>query len=383
MTNLTSEFTPLLAAIKALKKAQDSRSCIPVMHHINVMPDAHGRAVLTASDLENYLSVTVPGSTCDCEFTLVRGDLEKALTGGDKGALVKMSVDPGTNRDGTVTVEHGDITVDLETLPVADFPETPSVTVTLPLPLSYDAARGMLTYCSGAMSKEETRYYLRGIYMHQLGETGRFGAVATDGHRLNLAETNYCYGGRGVILRDDAVTLILAMLGSKGDGDIVFSLPQSEHPSGWIKVTGDGWQLVTREVNGAFPAYERVIPAIGETTGKATLSCESVGAAATRIARITSKRGASIIDTAAGVLRHNGDESIKALSIKLGDMHPSGEVAPVGINPVYLSECMSQIKVFSDTCTVYLSESSPLRVHPRYLPFWSESLTSVLMPMRY
>lgn len=379
---LTFEHTPLLAAVKTLKKAMDNRTRIPVMQHVTVTSDAFGRAVLTASDLESWLSLTVDGSHCesgDTDFTVSRADLEKVLTGGDKGKIVTMTVQHGDNRDGAVTVQHDDIKVDLDILPLSDFPEAPAVTDTVHVPMSCHTARDVLTYCAGAMSTEETRYYLKGVYLHQYDVTGKLAAVATDGHRLNLAETGTCYDGAGVIVRDDAVKLLIDLIG-KSDGAVQWHLPQE---SAIIRVTGEGWNLVTRKIDGTFPMYDKILPR--ETKGKGTLSCEKVSKAAARIARITSKQGAAILDITAGQVRHAGTgDGIKALSIDAGDMFPSGDIVPVGINPVYLEKAMSQVKVFSDTCTVHVTdESTPLRIHPRQMPSWAENMTSVVMPMRY
>lgn len=380
--NLTTEFTPFMAALKTLKKVIPSRCAIPILAHVTVTRDSFGRAVLTASDLESWLSITVDGSHCDTEFTVHRADLEKVLTGGDKGKLVTMSVDMGDNRDGAVTVTHDDVTVDLATLPVTDFPEAPAVTDTVHVPLSSNTSRDILTYCGGTMSSEETRYYLQGVYWHQFGDTGKLAAVATDGHRMNLAETGTCYTGRGVIMRADAVRLTVDLIG-KDDGAVQWHLPQTPGTDGQIKVQGDGWTLVTREINGTFPMYERIIPR--DTKGKGTLPCDAVSKAATRVSRVTGKQGAGIIDIAAGTFRHNGDgDGIKGLSIDIGDMFPCGDIVPVGINPVYLTAAMNQCGAFSDTCTVYVTdESTPLRIHPRALPGWAENMTSVVMPMRY
>lgn len=382
MKNLTSEFTPMLTALKTLKKVIPSRCGIPIMEHIAITSDAFGRAVLTASDLESWLSVTVDGSTCDTDFTVHRADLEKVLIGGDKGNLITMTVDPGQNRDGAVTVKHDDITVDLAVLPVSDYPESPSVTDTVHVPLSCNTSRDILTYCGGAMSTEETRYYLKGVYWHQYGDTGKLGAVATDGHRLNLAESGTCYAGRGVIMRDDAVKLTVDLIG-KSDGAVQWHFPQTPGVNGWIRVTGDGWNLVTREINGTFPDYTKILPR--DTKGKGTLPCDAIAKAATRVSRVTGKHGAGILDIAAGVFRHNGDgNGVKSISIDVGHLFPSGDVMPIGVNPLYLTAALQQCGAFSDTCTVYVTDDgTPLRIHPRSLPCWAENLTSVVMPMRY
>jgi DNA polymerase III subunit beta len=379
---IQSEFAPMMSALKTLKKVIPARCGIPIMEHVTVTRDALGRAVLTASDLESWLSITVDGSHCDGDFTVHRADLEKVLQGGDKGKLVLMTVDPGVNRDGTCTVTHDDVTVDLETLPVSDFPEVPTVTDTVHLPLSYHTSRDILTYCAGSMSSEETRYYLKGVYLHQFGDTGKFAAVSTDGHRLNLAETSACYAGRGVIMRDDAVKLVIDLIG-KGDGAVQWHLPQTPGINGHLKVQGDGWTLVTREINGTFPHYTRVIPR--DTKGKGTLPCDALSKAAQKVSRVTGKQGAGILDIAAGVFRHAGDGcSIKGMTVNVGDMFPSGDVVPVGLNPVYVTAAMQQLGDFSDTCTVYVTDAgTPLRVHPRTLPSWAENMTTVIMPMRY
>lgn len=379
---ISLEYTPFLTAVRTLKKVIDARSQVPIMRHVSFDTDAFGRVVLTASDFDTWLSLTVEGSHAESEdvgFTVSRADLEKILTGGDKGKLVTMAVDHGTNRDGVATIAHDDITVDLDILPASDYPEMPLISDTVYVPMACATARDILTFCGGTMSSEGTRCYLRGVYLHQYGDTGKLAAVATDGHRLNIVETSTTYAGSGVIIPDDAVALLTHML-AKAEGSISWHLPQDSKN---VNIAGKGWSLVTRRVDGTFPNYARILPQ--EVKGKGTLSCRTVGKAAARIARITSKQGAAIIDMQAGVVRHAGTgDGVKGIAIDAGDTYPSGDVVPVGIDSTYLEKAMGQIEAFSDTCTVrVVDENTPLRITPRQMPAWAENISTVVMPMRY
>jgi DNA polymerase-3 subunit beta len=385
MTTFTmkSEYTSLFNAVKLLKKSQDARNSIPILGHITVEPSADGKAMLTASNLDMYLSITVENSSCHGCFTLPRADLERALAGGDKGKLVSIQGDAGSNRDGSATLLHEKLTVELETLPYDDFPIADWVRDdAMTVAMSSETARQVLGFCAGAMSSEETRYYLQGVCLHQVGgDSGLLGAVATDGHRLNLHETQFCYGGRSVIMRDDAVKLALAMM-AKDQGSIEISLPQLASFSGWTVVTGSGWRIVAREINGTFPAHTRVIPDATKAASKATMNCDAVGKAASRVARITNKRGPCIVDFANDSLRHAGGDGIKALAVDVDGITSPSDAVAVGVNSTYLIDAMSQLGEIADACVVYITGTGdPLRIEP--VGADQGRILTVLMPMRY
>ena len=84
MTNLTTEFTPMMNALKTLKKVIPTRCAIPIMEHVTVTSDSFGRAVLTASDLESWLSITVDGSQVE--------ESEGVLQGAEQGSELELEL---------------------------------------------------------------------------------------------------------------------------------------------------------------------------------------------------------------------------------------------------------------------------------------------------
>lgn len=376
---ITFEHTPLMTAIKALKKVVPTRHPIPNLTHIKIEADSNGRAILTGTDLDSWLELTIPRSSVAPDaapFTVSIADLEQILTSGDKGKLITILA-----AGGVAAVEHDGVSVQLETMPAADFPSPIFRGDAIALDIPCGTAREMLSYCAGTMSSEETRYYLHGVYFHQPGESGKLASVATDGHRLNLAKTSIPYAGGGAILPSHAVNLVLHLL-AKADGDLRIDIPSDSANA--FKLSGNGWNLVTEKIDGTFPDYTRIMPQGRNASGN--LNCDAVAKAAAKIARITSKRGAAILDLSAGQLRHQGVDKIKGIAIDIGDTGASDESAQVGVDSAYLEQAMKQLSAFSDNCAAKIDGGidggKPILFEPDSIPSWAESIKSVVMPMR-
>lgn len=233
----------LIQALTLAAKSSDTRNTVPILGCVLV--DAHG---VSATDMETHIAVRVPVPGWEGPARPMNA---KALITAVKAAGANLaSVAPNA-----VTLTTG-TTIAVETAKAEDFP--PYADGDLPTTFDMPAAAlaRMLIRTAHAESKEETRYYLKGTYLHAHGDTLR--AVATDGNRMVVTGTTLPDGAAGmpgVIVPSAATKLLRVILGKKPDGTVSVRLSGTH-----IQVTFGPVTFTSKLVDGSFPDYLRVIP---------------------------------------------------------------------------------------------------------------------------
>ena len=167
------------------------------------------------------------------------------------GAEVEIAVS-----DGHAMISAGRSSFRLPTLPVEDFPAISSNELPVNFLLTAADMRDLIDTTRFAISTEETRYYLNGIYIHK-AESGELCAVATDGHRLAMTRQALPSGAvqmPSIILPRKAVSELRKLL-DDFDGDVFVGLSETraEFRFGVVRLT-------SKLIDGTFPDYTRVIP---------------------------------------------------------------------------------------------------------------------------
>jgi DNA polymerase-3 subunit beta len=303
-------------------------------------------------------------------FLLPVHDMLKLLSGANAGSLVTITQDTGA-----LTVQVGDLDAVLETLPVEDMPKlSKPIGEARPVNLTQDEFSQIFTATAGCMSSEETRYYLRGVNICAEGPEGAttFSAVSTDGHRLAHCATGAPFAGDPVILPAAAVKLSLGLPA----GAVVLRV----YDNG-ATLSGNGWTLWTKAVDGTFPDHTRVIPKLG-ARACVTMACKDLKAAATRIHKLTGGQVAAVLDIEQGKLTATGADSIKALGIAL-PMDVQGDAITQGYNAKYLVDMAGLVELFDDTMTIHAAQpGDPALIVPDCQPGFGH-VQFVLMPRRH
>ena len=246
----------LLKALAHIQSVAEKRNTIPIL--ANVLIQATGsKLTLTATDMEIAIveevtaSVSRDGATtapAAVLFEIVRKlsdntDIELDQAGGDAPLALRA----------------GRYATSLNVLAVDDFPSMTAGTLPHRFRIKSSVLRGLIDRSRFAISTEETRYYLNGIYLHvakaESGEMLR--AVATDGHRLARVETEVPAGASGmpgVIVPRKTVAEIRKLLDEAGE-DVEIALSDTR-----IQFTVGTVMLTSKLIDGTFPEYERVIP---------------------------------------------------------------------------------------------------------------------------
>lgn len=253
---LTIERATLLRSLNHIQSVVERRNTIPIL--ANVMLEADDLGVsLTATDMDISIVESVEsilsgvGATTAPAHTLY--DIVRKLPDG-----AQIELDAGHDSD-RITLSAGRSRFTLTTLPTADFPTMSDGDLPHSFAVPADDLRVLVDRTRFAISTEETRYYLNGIYLHalEIDSVPVLRAVATDGHRLARVEMPVPEGAAGmpgIIIPRKTVNELRKLI-DEFEGDVDISLSDTK-----IKFAFDGTVLTSKLIDGTFPDYEKVIP---------------------------------------------------------------------------------------------------------------------------
>lgn len=369
---LTIDRADLMRALSHVQSVVERRNTIPILS--NVRLDARdGMLTLTATDMDLEInesvaaSVDADGSTTTPAHTL--HDIVRKLS---DDAKVNLTLEPG---GAMMTVTSGRSKFKLSCLPVSDFPElgTGDMDATLAIPAK--DLRELIDRTRFAVSNDETRYYLNGIYIHaaENNDVSVLRAVATDGHRLAQFEMPLPDGAANmpsVIIPRKTVAEIRKLIEEAAD-TITIRLSENK-----VRFEFDHVTMTSKLIDGTFPDYQKVIPQgndkIVEVNPKLFTS------AIDRVATISSEKTRAVklaIDGSTMTLSAQSADSGSATEdIEISNDNASLEI---GFNSKYLLDITAQMS--SDRCRMTLADSGgPTIIQD------SEDTSSlyVLMPLR-
>jgi len=369
---VTIERSNLLKSLGHVHRVVERRNTIPILS--NVLLSAEGDELhLKATDLDLEIFEKVPAMVEQAGSTTVPAhmlhDIVRKLPEGSEVMLA-------TEADGnSIKVTAGRSRFTLQCLPGSDFPDITAGQFSHTFRIPASLLKDLIDHTQFAISTEETRYYLNGIYLHSVEDEGNLvlRAVATDGHRLARAQAdapNGSEGMPGIIIPRKAVGEIQKLL---EDPDGTLSVEVSETK---IRLTLGNVVLTSKLIDGTFPDYNRVIPVGNDKQLK--LDRASFAAAVDRVSTISSERGRAVkLAVADGqiTLTVNNPESGSAteeLAVEY-DADP----LEIGFNSRYLLDITSQLR--GDDAIFMLSDpGSPTLIRDNA----SAGALFVLMPMR-
>ncbi len=281
---LKADRASLIKALAHIQSVAEKRNTIPILANA-LIAVRDGKLSFTATDMEIAVVEEVPavahrdGATTAPAITLY--DIVRKLP---DGAEVELDF---TGGDAQLALRAGRFATSLVTLPTDDFPSMTAGQLPHRFHLTALALRGLIDRTRFAISTEETRYYLNGIFLHAAeGEDGRvLRAVATDGHRLARVEEPLPEGAGsmpGVIVPRKTVAELRKLL-DEAQGDVECALSDTR-----IQFTVGNVTLTSKLIDGTFPEYERVIPRDNEKILR--VGKKDFAEAVARVAAISSER---------------------------------------------------------------------------------------------
>lgn len=280
---ISIERSDLLKALSHVQSVVERRNTIPILSNV-LMTTRDGALVFVATDLDIEISedcpvkVDAPGDITAPAHTLY--DIVRKLP---DGAQISIQV----GGDGRLEIDAGRSHFTLPLLPPGDFPKMTADGFTHSFSLKAAELRRLIDKTKFAISTEETRYYLNGIYLH--GHDGVLRTVATDGHRLALAEMELPQGATGlpgIIIPRKTIAEVRRLI-DNGESDIEVSVSDSK-----IRFHYGSAVLTSKLIDGTFPDYDRVIPK--NNTKELIIDNKVFSDAVDRVATISAEKSRSV-----------------------------------------------------------------------------------------
>jgi len=369
---LTIERTALLKSLSHVQSVVERRNTIPILS--NVLIEVRGAKVaLTATDMdltiveETEAAVGAPGGATVEAHMLY--DIVRKLP---EGSQVQMEL---AGDGAQVSVKAGRSRFALQTLPKEDFPTSSGGDLPHRFPLAAADMRGLIDRTRFAISSEETRYYLNGIYLHAhaAGKQTALRSVATDGHRLARVEMPLPDGAEkmpGVIVPRKMV-LELRKLLEESDGVVEVSLSDTR-----IRFAFDSVILTSKLIDGSFPDYQRVIPTGNDKVLE--VDRRAFRDAVDRVSTISSEKSRAVkLSLKPGMVTISAVSAEHGSAVEELEAKYEGQPLEIGFNSRYLLDVAEEID--GDGLQLVLADA----VAPTLIRDLADSSALyVLMPMR-
>ncbi len=370
-----------LARIAAL--AGKPGSTAPIVGHALIEHDATGIRV-TATDMDAWLTATIPAEGKRFKpLALPARDLHDVIAALPAGAHADLSWD---SEDATVvTLKSGRARFQIPIMAASDFPEPPrSEAVGAQFTASAASLNMLLKRSKWAVNKEETRYYLNGVFLHVKDD--RLLCAATNGNFLAKVDAALPDGAAhiaeiangGVIVPSQAVKVISGLVGAD-DADIDLTVT-SAHVTLEREDNGVSWTYTSRLIDGTFPDYDRVIPNLEGLT-EVDVQTTTLTTALARVALLA--------EEGTNTVRLDGEKGM----IRISATGPGGRAAQdeidaawaakpigytIGVNAAYLTAALEGISADVAVLAFGADSASPIVLRPR----GRDDTLAVLMPVK-
>ena len=337
--NLTIERAALLRALSHVQSVVERRTTIPILSNVLLRAEG-GQLALSATDMDLEIVERVParierdGQTTAPAHTLY--DIVRKLR---EGSQVELETLGGRNE---LALRSGRSTFTLACLPPEDYPVMSAGELPHHFALPAAELRGLIDRTRFAISTEETRYYLNGIYLHatKANEVPVVRAVATDGHRLARVEMTAPEGAAGmpgIIVPRKTVLELRKLVDEGGEDEVQIALGETK-----IRCQVGEAALTSKLIDGTFPDYDRVIPANNDKVLE--VECKSFAEAVDRVSTISTERSRAVklaIEKAGLVVSATSPEN--GTAVEELEVRYQSTPLEIGFNSRYLLDITEQI----------------------------------------
>jgi DNA polymerase-3 subunit beta len=369
---VTVERSELLKSLGHVHRVVERRNTIPILANVLLQAD-RSKLALKATDLDVEVTDTIAAEVGPAGSTTVPAhmffDIVRKLPEGAQ-IILESSGDRAA-----LAIRAGRSRFTLQTLPESDFPDLAPGDMTHKFTLRAADLKRLIDKTQFAISTEETRYYLNGIYLHAAGtsKAPTLRAVATDGHRLAQMEFELPKGADGmpgIIIPRKTVGEVQRLI---EDPEVEILI---EISSGKIRFTIGPTILTSKLIDGTFPDYARVIPVSNDK--ELVVDKKEFEQAVDRVSTVSSERGRAVKLSITGgrlLLSVTNPDSGSANE----ELEVSYEADPldIGFNSRYLLDIAAQIE--SEAAVLKLADpGSPTLIQEKD----PRGALYVLMPMR-
>ncbi len=368
----TIERANLLKTLSHVQSIVEKRNTIPVLSNVRIEALDDGIS-FKATDMDTEITemadakITEQGATTAPAHMLY--DIVRKLSDGSQVELIYP------DDKGQLTISSGRSKFSLSTIAVEDFPVISGDKLPTSFVMAKDELKDVIDRTQFAMSTEETRYYLNGLFVHAKvdGSSEVLRIVATDGHRLACVETPLPKGAKdlkGVIIPRKTVAEIRKLLDDNAVENVTIEVSENKVRFSITDIT-----LTSKLIDGTYPDYERVIPTDNDKALE--LKVKDLAAAVDRVSVVAERT------RAIKMLTNKNKITIVTSSPDLGsasedlEAQYDHEALEIGYNFRYLLDILAEIK--GETVKISFADAaSPSVIHDTA----DASAIYVLMPMR-
>src|SRR5436305_8032271 len=369
---VTVERAALLKCLGHVHRVVERRNTIPILANVLVRAE-HPKLAFKATDLDLEMNEAIAAEVPAGGSTTVPAhmfyEIVRKLPDGAQ-VILESSGDRAV-----LAIRAGRSRFTLQTLPESDFPDLAPGEMTHSFNVAAADLKRLIDKTQFAISTEETRYYLNGIYLHHAG-TGKgatLRAVATDGHRLAQFELPLPAGAAGmpgIIVPRKTVGEVQRLI-EDNEAEIAVELSQ-----GKIRFTLGEAVLTSKLIDGTFPDYARVIP-LGNDK-ELTVNKKEFEHVVDRVSTVSSERGRAV-----KLSLNNGKLMLSVTNPDSGsateeiEVEYGSEPLDIGFNSRYLLDIAAQLE--GEAAVLKLADpGSPTLIQDRD----AKGALYVLMPMR-
>jgi DNA polymerase-3 subunit beta len=406
---LIIERAALLKALGHVQSVVERRTTIPILSNVLLRAEAEpspGALALSATDMDLEIVERIPGrveregrttvpahTLYDIVRKLPEGaqiEIAAGAAAGSAAAHAGVGGQFGNPQTAAaapagMTLRCGRSTFTLATLPPEDYPLMTGGELPHNFTLSARELRTLIDRTRFAISTEETRYYLNGIYLHatKSNETPVIRAVATDGHRLARVEMPLPAGAAGmpgvIIPRKTVLELRKLLEESEQEVEIAlsetkirFAIPES--------AAGSSALLVSKLIDGTFPDYDRVIPSNNDKI--LDVRCKEFAEAVDRVSTISTEKSRAVkLSIEGSSLTVSATSPENGVAVEEIEVRYSASPIEIGFNARYLLDITDQID--GEGAQIAMSDAaSPTIVRDANPDASGANALYVLMPMR-
>ncbi|HZS82227.1 MAG TPA: DNA polymerase III subunit beta [Stellaceae bacterium] len=369
---ITIERAALLKALGHVQSVVERRNTIPILSNVMLRASA-GRLALSATDMDiEIVEATAAQVARDGATTVPAHTLYDIVRKLREGAQIEFEA---SGDKAAMTLRSGRSTFTLACLPPEDYPLMAGGDLPHRFALTASELKTLIDRTRFAISLEETRYYLNGIFMHatKSNDSPVLRAVATDGHRLARVEMMLPEGAQGmpgVIIPRKTVTELRKLI-DETDQEIGIALSDTK-----IRFTFGDAVLTSKLIDGTFPDYDRVIPSGNDKVLE--VNCKEFAEAVDRVSTISTEKSRAVkLSLERGALTLSATSPENGTASEEIEVRYSASPIEIGFNSRYLLDITDQIG--GEGAVFEMADAaSPTIVHDRA----GTAALYVLMPMR-
>lgn len=359
----------LIAPLKVVTGVVEQRQVLPILGNILCQLKSN-TLKLTASDNEVEISCQFTLSTIgntDGEITIPAKKLFSLARSLDADEKVSAVLDENS----LFKLKSGKSTFKLQTLPANDFPDVPKIGEVGEFKILQRDLKALLDKTAYAMATNDVRYYLNGVLLEMKDD--KIYVVATDGHRLAMAEMNYRSNQEAaqIIIPRKAISELLKLLINDDESNIDVSFDENH-----IRFKMGMITMTSKLIDGSYPTWEAVIP---ENADKVMVVTKNTLKQAIQRAIIMANekyKGVTLTlgENQLAISSHN------AMKEEAEDIIPAkytGEELEIGFNGIYILEAINSMDS-EEVFLGFLNEKASVTIKDAN----NEAFLSVVMPMR-